>query len=189
MHSSIHPWPSFDSDQISAVSRVLLSGRVNTWTGDETQAFETEFAQFCSSKYALALCNGSLALSSAYLSLGLQPGDEIITTPRTFIATASSAVLLRLKPVFADVDIDSGSITADTIAPLINSRTKAISVVHLGGWPADMPSILALARSHGLYVVEDCAQAHGASINGQSVGSFGDIAAWSFCQDKIYNCR
>ena len=124
-------------------------------------------------------------LSLCLLGYWLVPGDEVITTPRTFIATASSAILLGAKPVFADVDPDSGSITVDTIAPLITSRTKAIVVVHLGGWPADMPAICDLARAHGIAVVEDCAQAHGASINGQSVGSFGDVSAWSFCQDKI----
>ena len=131
------------------------------------------------------MANGSLALASAYLAVGLGPGDEFITTPRTFIATASSAVLLGAKPRFADVDVESGAITASTIAPLITPRTKAISVVHLGGWPAYMPSILQLARSYGIAVIEDCAQAHGARIHGQSVGSFGDVSAWSFCQDKI----
>jgi len=179
------PWPHFDSDQIDSATRVLASGKVNTWTGDKTKAFEHEFAEWCGSSHAIAIANGSLALSAAYLAIGLGQCDEVITTPRTFIATASSAVLLGAKPVFADVDLDSGAITAATIAPLITPRTKAIAVVHLGGWPADMPAICDLARAHGLAVIEDCAQAHGARIHGQSVGSFGDVAAWSFCQDKI----
>lgn len=179
------PWPYFDADQIDAATCVLACGKVNTWTGQETTAFEQEFAQWCGTQFAIAIANGSLALSAAYLAIGLGPGDELITTPRTFIATASSAVLLGAKPVFADVDRDSGAITAATIAPLITPRTKAIAVVHLGGWPADMPAIADLARAHGLAVIEDCAQAHGARIDGQSVGSFGDVAAWSFCQDKI----
>ena len=179
------PWPQFDSDQIDVAIRVLASGKVNTWTGEETKTFEHEFAEWCGSSHAIAIANGSLALSAAYLAIGLGQGDELITTPRTFIATASSAVLLGAKPVFADVDPDSGAITAATIAPLITPRTKAIAVVHLGGWPADMPAICDLARAHGISVIEDCAQAHGARINGQSVGSFGDVAAWSFCQDKI----
>jgi dTDP-4-amino-4,6-dideoxygalactose transaminase len=131
------------------------------------------------------MANGSLALSSAYLAIGIGIGDQLITTPRTFIATASSAVLLGAKPVFADVDAESGAITAATIEPLISPRTKAITVVHLGGWPADMPAILDLAQAHGIAVIEDCAQAHGACISGQPVGSFGDVSAWSFCQDKI----
>ena len=178
-------WPHFDADQIDAATRVLVSGKVNTWTGQETKAFEREFATWCGSRYSIAMANGSLALSAAYLALGLGQGDELITTPRSFIATASSAVLLGAKPIFADVDPNSGAITAGTISPLITSRTKAIAVVHLGGWPADMPEICELARAHGIAVIEDCAQAHGARINGQSVGSFGDVAAWSFCQDKI----
>ena len=182
---TLAPWPQFDIEQIDASSRVLASGKVNTWTGPETKAFEQEFASWCGSSQAIAMANGSLALSSAYLAIGLGQDDELISTPRTFIATVSSAVLLGARPVFADVDTESGAITAETIAPLITPRTKAISVVHLGGWPADMPAICDLARSHGIAVIEDCAQAHGARINGQSVGTFGDVAAWSFCQDKI----
>ena len=151
----------------------------------ETDSFESEFADWCGSTKAIAIANGSLALSAAYLAVGLGHGDELITTPRTFVATASSAVLLGAKPVFADVDPISGAITAATIAPLITPRTKAIAVVHLGGWPADIAAICDLARAHGISVIEDCAQAHGARINGQSVGCFGDVAAWSFCQDKI----
>lgn len=178
-------WPHFDADQIDAASQVLASGKVNAWTGQETKAFEQEFATWCGTSHAIAMANGSLALSSAYLAVGLGAGDELITTPRTFIATASSAVLLGAKPVFADVDAESGAITAAKIAPVITPRTKAISVVHLGGWPADMPAILELARAHCIAVIEDCAQAHGACINGQSVGSFGDVAGWSFCQEKI----
>ena len=182
---TLAPWPQFDTEQINAATRVLASGKVNTWTGQDTTAFEQEFAQWCGTAHAIAMANGSLALSAAYLAIGLGEGDELITTPRTFIATASSAVLLGAKPVFADVDAESGAITAATIAPLITPRTKAISVVHLGGWPADMPAILELARDHGIAVIEDCAQAHGARIHGQSAGSFGDVAAWSFCQEKI----
>ena len=182
---SLSSWPRYDLTQISAAASVLSSGNVNKWTGDETSLFESEFAAWCGSDYSIAIANGSLALSEAYLAVGVGTGDELITTPRTFIATASSAVLLGAKTVFADVDPDSGAITAATIAPLITPRTKAISVVHLGGWPADMPPILELASAYGIAVIEDCAQAHGARIHGQSVGSFGDVSAWSFCQDKI----
>ncbi len=178
-------WPQYDADQIDAATSVLASGKVNTWTGQHTSSFEQEFASWCGSQHAIAMANGSLALSAAYLAIGLGPGDELITTPRTFIATASSAVLLGARPVFADVHPESGAITTATISPLITPRTKAISVVHLGGWPADMSAIVDLARAHGIAVIEDCAQAHGACIHGRSVGSFGDAAAWSFCQDKI----
>ena len=185
MNTPLAPWPQFGDDQIVAAASVLASGQVNSWTGTETNAFEEEFASWCGCRHAIATANGSLALSSAYLSIGIGIGDELITTPRTFIATASSAVLLGAKPVFADVDAESGAISAATIEPLITTRTKAIAVVHLGGWPADMPAILDLAQAHGIAVIEDCAQAHGARIAGQPVGSFGDVSAWSFCQDKI----
>ena len=189
MTDLLSSWPSFDVEQIKAVTNVLESGKVNYWTGSEGKAFETEFADWSGSSYSTAVANGSLALSSAYLALNVVDGAEVITTPRTFIATSSSAVLLRAKPVFADVDPDSGCITASNIEPLITSKTVAISVVHLGGWPADMTSICDLAKAHNLSVIEDCAQAHGASILidnvWKPVGSFGDIGAWSFCQDKI----
>ncbi|MFM9110657.1 MAG: DegT/DnrJ/EryC1/StrS family aminotransferase [Prochlorococcaceae cyanobacterium] len=182
---ALAPWPVYDDEQIVAASRVLASGRVNYWSGQEGRCFEAEFAAACGCSHGVAVANGSLALSAAYLALGLGRGDELITTPRSFVATASAAVLLGVRPVFADLDPDSQAITAATIAPLITPRTRAIAVVHLGGWPAPMPSILDLARAHGLAVVEDCAQAHGARLGGQPVGGFGDVAAWSFCQDKI----
>ena len=182
---TLSSWPEFEISEINAVNNVLKSGKVNYWTGCEGAKFEKEFADFCGTKYAVALSNGSLALLAAYEALGLGPGTEFITTPRTFIATTSAGVMLGAKPIFADVDINSGNITAETIAPLINSKTKVISVVHLGGWPADMESICALAVQNNLLVLEDCSQAHGAKINGKSVGSFADIAAWSFCQEKI----
>ena len=182
-------WPVFTLEEIEAVATVLRSEKVNYWSGNEGKSFEREFAAWCGSRNAIAMANGSLALSASYQAIGLGPGDELITTPRTFIATSSSAVLLKCIPVFADVDRDSGAITSDTIAPLITKKTKAISVVHLAGWPADMPSICSLASSHGIAVVEDCAQAHGAQIqvegSWQSVGSFAEVSAWSFCQDKI----
>ena len=182
-------WPNFDDEQIDAVSKVLKKGNVNYWTGNETDNFEKEFCAFTGADYSIALSNGSIALTTAYMALGLGEGDEFITTPRTFIATSSCAVLLGAKPVFADVDINSGVITVDTIEPLINKKTKLISVVHLAGWPANMPEICKLAKKYGIFVVEDCSQAHGAKIlvenKFQSVGTFGDVSTWSFCQDKI----
>ncbi len=178
-------WPEFNSDQVEIVTKVLNSGKVNYWTGKHGKLFEEKFSEWSNCKHSIALSNGSLALSSAYLALGLGEGDEFITTPRTFIATVSSGILIGAKPIFADIDSNSGAITAHSIEPLITKKTKLISVVHLGGWPADMLSICDLAKSKNISVVEDCAQAHGAKINGQSVGSFGDIGAWSFCQEKI----
>ena len=185
----IPQWPQFNTEEIEKVKEIMLSGKVNYWNGNEGILFEKEFAEWCSTKYAICLANGTLALTAAYKSLGIGEGDEVITTPRTFIATSSSLVLLNAKPIFADVDKDSGSITAESIEPLITKRTKAIAVVHLGGWPANMPSICALAKSYGISVIEDCSQAHGGAIfiknKSYSVGSFGDVATWSFCTDKI----
>ncbi len=186
---SFPKWPYYSEDEIEIVSNILREGTVNYWTGETTNLFEKEFSHFCGCKYNIALANGSLALSCAYLAIGLTNGDEIITTPRSFVATASSAMLLGGKPVFADVDKNSGNITAESIEPLINENTKAIVVVHIGGWPAEMVRIANLAKKYNLFLIEDCAQAHGAAINIKnkfiSVGQFGDISTWSFCQDKI----
>lgn len=179
------PWPHYGDREVDAAVRVLRSGRVNQWTGDEVWAFEREYAASLGRSHAVAVMNGTVALELALIALNVGPGDEVITTPRTFIASAGAAVVRGATPVLADVDGDSGNITAATIERVITPRSKAIIVVHLAGWPADMPAILELADRHGLVVIEDCAQAHGASIDDQPVGSFGEVAAFSFCQDKI----
>ena len=182
---NISKWPYFSEDEINEVSKVLKTGNVNAWTGDKVQTFEKDFASYINSKYAVAMANGTLALTAAYKALNINDEDEVITTPRTFIATSAAAVLLGAKPVFADIDLNTGNIDPGSIKSLINKNTKCISVVHLGGWPADMHEIVKIAKDHNLKVIEDCSQAHGALINNQSVGNFGDIATWSFCQDKI----
>ena len=179
------PWPSFSQDEIDAVTRVLNSGRVNYWTGDEGRQFEAEFAAFVGCKHAVAVANGTVALELALEALGIGPGDEVVVTSRTFIASASCAVMRGATPVMADVDRDSQNITAETIRPVLSPRTRAIIAVHLAGWPCDMDPILELAREHGLKVIEDCAQALGAVYKGRPVGSMGDVNAFSFCQDKI----
>jgi len=178
-------WPSFAEDEIQAATEVLRSGRVNYWTGAEGRHFETEFAAFAGCSHAVAVANGTVALELALRALEIGQGDEVITPSRAFIACASAVCSVGARPVFADVDRNSQNITAETIRPCITPRTRAILAVHLAGWPCDMDSILALAREFGLYVIEDCAQAHGALYKGRPVGSFGDIAAFSFCQDKI----
>lgn len=179
------PWPSFSNEDIAAVMRVLESGKVNYWTGDEGRKFEEEFAAFAGCKHAIALANGTVALELALQALGIGPGDEVIVTSRTFIASASCAVMRGATPVMADVHLDSQNITAESIRAVLSSRTRAIVAVHLAGWPCDMDSILALATEHGIKVIEDCAQAPGAIYRGRSVGSMGQINAFSFCQDKI----
>lgn len=178
-------WPYFDQEQVDAVARVLASGKINYWTGPEGRAFEKEFAEFFGAKRSIALGNGSLAIELAIKALDLQPGDDVIVTPRTFIASASCAIIWGMNPVFADVDRDSGNITAESIERVLTPKTKAIIPVHLGGWPCDMGPIMNLARSKGIKVIEDCAQSHLATYNGKYLGTFGDMNAWSFCQDKI----
>lgn len=183
--TTVAPWPAYDEEEVAAVAEVLRSGRVNYWTGQECRAFEREFAAWTGSARAVAVANGTLALDLALAALGIGPGDEVVVTPRTFIASISCVVNVGATPVFADVDRDSGNISAATIAPVLSGRTRAIIPVHLAGWPCDMGAIMALANERGIAVIEDCAQAHGARIGGRSVGSFGQVGAWSFCQDKI----
>ena len=178
-------WPHYEADEIEAVSKVLQSGKVNYWTGQECKLFEKEFADYIGMPYAISLANGSLALELALYVYDIGVGDEVITTSRTFIASASAAVMRGATPIIADIDHESGNITAETIAQKISPRTKAIIVVHLAGWPAEMDEIMALAKKHDIKVIEDVAQAHGAKYKGQMAGSIADISAFSFCQDKI----
>ncbi|WP_339663871.1 DegT/DnrJ/EryC1/StrS aminotransferase family protein [uncultured Psychrobacter sp.] len=185
LNTSFSPWPSFTQEEADAVSQVLLSNKVNYWTGQECRQFETEFAKWADSKYAIAMGNGTLALDVTLQALDIGAGDEVIVTPRTFIASISSVVNAGATPVFADVDEATGNITPESIAAVLTAKTKAIVCVHLAGWPCDMDGIMALADKHNLYVIEDCAQAHGARYKGRSVGSIGHIGAWSFCQDKV----
>ncbi len=190
LNGPFSPWPSFTRDEADAATRVLLSNRVNYWTGEEGRAFEREFADFADSEHAVAVCNGTTALDLALKGLGIGEGegagrDEVIVTPRTFLASASSIVTAGAVPVFADVDRDSQNITAESVAEKLTPNTRAIVAVHLAGWPCELEALMALADRHGLYVIEDCAQAHGARYRGRSVGSIGQVGCWSFCQDKI----
>lgn len=184
-------WPSFTQEEADAVSQVLLSNRVNYWTGQVCREFEHEFAAWCGVEHAIAVANGTVALDLALagLSVGARNGgssdDEVVVTPRTFVASASTVPNAGAVPVFADVDPESGNITAETIAAVLSENTKAIITVHVAGWPCDMDPIMELAEARGIKVIEDCAQAHGAFYKGQPVGSIGHVAAWSFCQDKI----
>ncbi len=185
LNTQFSPWPSFTQEEADAVSQVLLSNKVNYWTGTECREFEKEFAAWAGTDYAVALANGTLALDVALQAMGIGEGDEVIVTPRSFIASVSTVVNAGAMPVFADIDNNTGNISATTIAPKITDKTKAIICVHLAGWPCDMDEIMALAKQHKLWVIEDCAQAHGAKYKGKPVGSIGHVGAWSFCQDKI----
>ena len=191
LNKTFTPWPCFTQTEVDAVSRVLLSNKVNYWTGQQGREFELEFSTWCEVDHAIAVANGTVALDLALTGLGIgshnggKADDEVIVTPRTFLASVSSVVNAGAVPVFADVDYNSGNIAAETISVVLTPRTKAIIAVHLAGWPCDMDPIMALAKKYKLKVIEDCAQAHGARYKGRPVGSIGDVAAWSFCQDKI----
>jgi len=187
----------------------LRSGRVNQWTGSEVISFEKEYANYLGAKYAVAVANGSVALDIALAILDIEPGDEVIVTPRSFVASAGCVALRGAVPVFVDVDSDSQNITPDTVKSAIFSKTKAVIAVHLAGWPCELDELRALCDEHGIYLIEDCAQAHGAVYSNneyavatkekeedritknrkssypKKVGSVGDIAIFSFCQDKI----
>ncbi|WP_318522645.1 DegT/DnrJ/EryC1/StrS family aminotransferase [Photobacterium leiognathi] len=185
LNTPFSPWPSFTEQEAEAISRTLLSNKVNYWTGNECREFEKEFAAWVGCEYAVALSNGTLALDVALKAMNIGAGDDVIVTSRTFLASASSIVTAGANPVFADVDLNSQNITVETIQAVITPKTKAIIVVHLAGMPAEMDDIMEYANQHNLYVIEDCAQAHGAKYKGRAVGSIGHVGAWSFCQDKI----
>ena len=185
LNTAFEPWPSFTQQEADAVSNVLLSNKVNYWTGQECREFEKEFAEFAQTKYAVALTNGTVALDVALKALDIGEGDDVIVTSRTFLASASSIVTAGANPIFADVELDSQNISRRTIEAVLTPNTKAIICVHLAGWMCDMDPIMQLAEEKGLFVIEDCAQAHGAMYKGHAAGSIGHISAWSFCQDKI----
>ncbi|WP_109427152.1 DegT/DnrJ/EryC1/StrS family aminotransferase [Aggregatibacter kilianii] len=185
LNTSFEPWPSFTQEEADAVSRTILSNKVNYWTGTECREFEKEFAAYTQTKYAVALMNGTVALDVALKALNIGAGDDVIVTSRTFLASASAIVTAGANPIFADVELDSQNISRRTIEAVLTPNTKAIICVHLAGWMCDMDPIMALAKEKGLYVIEDCAQAHGAMYKGKPAGSIGHVGAWSFCQDKI----
>ena len=185
INSKFSPWPCFTKKESNAIKRVLLSNKVNYWTGDECKKFENEFASFVGVKHAIALSNGSVAIEIALKALNIGKGDEVIVTSRTFIASVSSIINVGAKPIFADVNRDTQNINIETIKNLLSIKTKAIICVHLAGWPCEMGPIINFSKKNKLFIIEDCAQAHGAKYKGKSVGSFGHVGAWSFCQDKI----
>lgn len=182
---TLTPWPVYAEDEIDAVASVLKSGQGNYWSGTQGRAFETAFAERCECRHAVALANGTVALELALEAAGVGPGDDVVVTPRSFIASVSCAVRRGARPVFADVCPDSQNITPDTVREVLTDRTRAIVAVHHAGWPCDMDSLMAIAAEHDLVVIEDCAQAHGARYKGRPVGGLGHVGVFSFCQDKI----
>ncbi len=183
--STLAPWPFYDADEIQAVANVLASGRVNYWTGDLGRAFENAYATHCGVRFGLGVANGTVALELALYGLNIGPGDEVVVPARTFIATAAAVAARGARPVVADVDPVSQNMTAETLAAALSPCTKAVIPVHLAGWPVEMGALLALAKSKNVAVIEDVAQAHGASVSSRPVGGLGHIGCFSFCQDKI----
>jgi dTDP-4-amino-4,6-dideoxygalactose transaminase len=179
-------WPLYEEDEIAAVANVLRSGRVNSLHhGEHCKAFEAAFAHLCCMPFAISLANGTVALELALRALGVGPGDEVIVPARSFFASASCIVAVGATPIFADIDPISQGLEQQSVRQMLSSRTRAVLCVHLGGWPCDVQQLKSICDEKGLFLIEDCAQAHGATINGQPVGSFGDASAFSFCTDKI----
>jgi len=178
-------WPQYSAEELAAVTTVLESGNVNYWTGSHGGLFEQEYAEACGISHAVAMANGTLALEAALRAAGVGSGDEVVVSARSFFASASAIVAVGAAPVFADIDANSQNITAETVAPLLTAKTRAVICVHLAGWPCDMDALQDLAAAHDLALIEDCAQAHGATYKGRAVGALGHVAAFSFCQDKI----
>ncbi len=177
-------WPIADEREERLLLEVLHSGEWGELTGDKVTTFAARFAAFQEARFGTCVPNGTMAIQLGLRALGVGPGDEVITTPYTFIATASAALLLGAKPVFVDIDPATCNIDPEQIAPAITERTKAIVPVHIGGQPADMDGVLAVAQRHGLRVLEDACQAWGAEWRGRRVGALGDLGAFSFQAGK-----
>ena len=180
-------WPIVSSREINVINKVLKSNKLNYWSGHRCQEFESKFAKYFQIKHAISLANGSVALDIAIKCLGLKKNSEVIVTPRSYISSVTSVLNNNLKPVFVDIDLNSQNIESEHIEKKITKNTKAILLVHLGGMPCNIHKIISLAKKHKLKIIEDCSQAHGAKINNRYVGSFGDLAVWSLCNDKILN--
>jgi dTDP-4-amino-4,6-dideoxygalactose transaminase len=180
------PWPQWpwgDEKEREALHRVLDSG---VWGigSPEIEAFEREFAEFCGAKHAICVSNGTVSLMIALKAMGVGAGDEVIVPAYTFLATAMAPLLVNAVPIFVDIDPDTYCVDPKGVERAITERTKVIIPVHLGGHPADMDSIMAIAERRGIKVLEDAAQAHGAEWNGKRVGSIGHMASFSFQSSK-----
>ena len=178
-------WPNYSQNEIKKVVKVIKSGKVNYVNGKIGKKFEKLFSKWIDRKYSVAVSNGTVALELALKSLMLPPKSEIMVTARSFFSSASVIVRAGFVPKFIDVDLNDQNILTDDIKKKISEKTKAIICVHLAGNPCHMKNIMEIARKNKLKIIEDCAQAHGAQIYNKKVGSFGDVATWSFCNDKI----
>lgn len=178
-------WPQYSKKEIQKITNVVKSGKVNYWTGNEVKNFEKEYSRYFGNKYSVAVCNASLGLEASLLALNIGKGDEVITTSRSYNSSASCILRVGAKPIFLDVDLETQNLSIIDFKKKITKNTKAIICVHLGGTPCDMIAIKKIARTKNIKIIEDCSQAHGAKFNKRYVGTFSDIAVWSFCNDKI----
>ena len=176
--------PSLGEEELKNVTEAIKSGWISS-KGAFIPKFEGSFAHYCGIKYGVATCNGTVALHLALTTLGIGPEDEVIVPTLTFIATANAVKYTGAEPVFVDSHPDYWCLDPEKIEPAITTKTKAIMPVHLYGHVCDMDAIVAIARRHNLYVIEDAAEAHGAEYKGKKAGSFGDIACFSFYGNKI----
>ena len=179
-----HPWPVFDESEERNLLEVLHSGNWGVISGTKVNEFEQKFAAFQDAKFGICVPNGTLALELALRALGIGPGDEVITTPYTFIATASSILTVGATPIFVDIDPNSYNLDPAMVEAALSEHTRAIIPVHLGGRPADMDALLALAQKHNLKIIEDACQAWGSEWRGRRVGALGDLGTFSFQSSK-----
>ena len=178
-------WPISDDREVRALEEVCRSGKWGgTAAGVKVAEFEKEFAAFQDAKYGVCVVNGTVAIEIALKAVGVKAGDEVIVPPYTFIASASAVLMIGAIPVFVDIDPDTFNLDPSKIEAAITDKTKAILAVHIAGCPADMDWIMAVAKKHGLKVVEDAAQAHGAAWNGRRVGAIGGAGTFSFQVSK-----
>lgn len=177
--------PYIPKDSYNEIKKILNSGKINYWNGDVTQKFEREFAKYIGKKYSVATNSGTTALELCLRSIGISKNDEVITTPRSYISSATSISMQKAIPVFCDINSETQNIDSLKIPQLITKKTKAILCVHLNGMPCDMDNIIKIKKKYNILLIEDCSQAHGAQINKKKIGSFGDISIFSFCNDKI----
>lgn len=178
-------WPNFKEADEAALLEVLRSGKwCRIYPGSKAEEFEREFSKYHDAKHGVAVSNGTVALELALKTLGVGFGDEVIVPAVTFIATASAVTEVGGVPVFADVDPETGTISPESIKNYITERTKAVIVVHYGGYPSNFDEILPLVKKHDLFLIEDCAHAHGTEWKGRKVGAIGDMGCFSFQESK-----
>jgi len=183
-------WPIYDDKEINALNNVINSGdwwcgAPGTHQGENVWEFQVEFAKFQEAKYCVAVCNGTVAIEAALMGFNIGLGDEVIVSDYTFVASASAVIATNAAPVFCDIDPETLVMDVDKIESLITQRTKAIIPVHLGGNPVEMDKLTEISSKHNLFVIEDCAHAHGSRFKGKRLGNWGDAGAFSFQASKV----